>query len=172
MAHNFEIGGYLREPEHYGRRGRIQRVVGLTRSGLPRIQPREGDPYTIRGCSPATEADWLEQERQDATEHRIRALDRRLRAPLGGVDMRDQSDQRAALIDAAAADWLRASGWTVTAPGTPPHEGVRVLAVMRDLHGDGALADVYDIRPDCEADLDEAVTRWAAAGYPGAGEAR
>ena len=110
MAHKFDVGGYLREPEQYGKGGRIQRVVSLTPSGLPRIQPGKGAPYVIRDCYPATEAEWLEQER-------VGALERRLRAPFGGLDLRNRPDRRVALLDAAAADWLRASGWTVTAPG-------------------------------------------------------
>ena len=115
MAHKFEVGGYLREPARHG--GRIQRVVSLTPSGLPRVQSCKGDPYVIRGCDPATEAEWLEQERRDASERRVRAMRRCFHAALTVDHQPAPVDQQAALIDAAAADWLRASGWTVTAPG-------------------------------------------------------
>ena len=118
-AARFEVGGYLRLRDHELRRGRgrVCRVVSLTPSGLPRIQPRDGAPaHVAYGCRPATEAEWLEQERQDVTKRRIWTLDRRLRAAL---DEPRVLDLRVALINAAAADWLRESGWTVTAPGVP-----------------------------------------------------
>ena len=84
---------------------------------LPALVPLAARDFTgLTNPRPATEAEWLEQERQDVTKRRIWTLDRRLRAAL---DEPRVLDLRVALINAAAADWLRESGWTVTAPGVP-----------------------------------------------------
>jgi len=56
---------------------------------------------------------------------------------------------------------------------------LELLRVLRDLHRDGALKNVYDIKDAVElwgTDLDQAppleraIYEWAEAGYPGAGE--
>jgi hypothetical protein len=56
-----------------------------------------------------------------------------------------------------------------------------LLRVLRDLHRDGALKNVYDIKDAVElwgTDLDQAppleraIFEWAESGYPGAEEER